>query len=72
MFGMEVEYLDHINGLDDAGGEHTGGTAINKGLDSGPNTNRFSLLLVSHLLRLKVKSENSNGGGEETKKAFWV
>ena len=44
----EVEHLDHINGLDDAGGEHSRGAAINKGLDSGPNAGRLGLLIVSH------------------------
>ena len=42
--------LDHIDGLDDAGGEHTRGTAIDEGLHSGPDTGGFRLLLVSHLL----------------------
>lgn len=45
---MEVEYLDHINGLNDTGGEHAGGTAINKGLDGGPNGGEGGFLIVSH------------------------
>lgn len=40
--------LDHIDGLDDAGGEHTGGTAIDEGLHRGPDSGGFGLLLVSH------------------------
>lgn len=32
-----VRYLDHVNGLDDAGGEHPGGPAVNEGLDRLPD-----------------------------------
>lgn len=43
-------YLDHIDRLDDAGGEHAGSTSVGEGLDGGPDAGGgLGLLLVSHL-----------------------
>ena len=43
-------HLDHIDGLNDAGGEHAGGSTIDERLDGGPHagSSRLALLLVSH------------------------
>lgn len=43
-------YLDHVDRLDNASGEHTGGTAIDEGLHGIPDTNRSYFFLFRHLL----------------------
>lgn len=40
--------LDHINGLDDTSSKHSSASAIDEGLDSGPDTRGLRLLLISH------------------------
>lgn len=47
--GNVKRYLDHVNRLDDASREHTGGSAIDEGLHGGPDTNRGDFLLLRHL-----------------------
>lgn len=47
--GNIKRYLDHVNRLDDASREHTGGSAIDEGLHGGPDTNRGDFLLLRHL-----------------------
>lgn len=44
-----LTYLDHVNGLDNASGEHTRGTAIDERLHSSPDTNWCYFLLLRHL-----------------------
>jgi hypothetical protein len=54
MGGGARDYLDHVDGLDDAGGEHPGGAAVDEGLDGLPDAGRGRrrlrlLLRIRHL-----------------------
>lgn len=53
-------HLDHIDGLDDAGSEHTRGSAIDEGLNGWPDTS-LGLILVSHNLDLKSERVRAQG-----------
>lgn len=73
-----VRYLDHVDRLDDAGGEHPGGPAVNEGLDRLPDAGGGRgrrrrllglLLRVRHPhLRIGLRSARlgSGGGGERS------
>ena len=65
---MAHPYLDHVDGLDNAGGEHPGGAAIDEWLDRLPDAaghrRHLLLLRVRHLLRsLPARSGLDRGGG---------
>jgi hypothetical protein len=65
--GVRV-YLDHVDGLDDAGGEHPGGAAVDEGLDGLPDAGRGRrrlrlLLRFRHLLLLIPDPSGSRGSG---------
>ena len=71
-----MRYLDHVDGLDDAGGEHPGGAAVDEGLDRLPDAGgrhrRLLLLLrVRHLSPgsgLALRSARLGQGAERTRR----
>jgi hypothetical protein len=46
-------YLDHVDGLDDAGGEHAGGAAVDEGFHGLPPATRRDHLLLLRLRHLR-------------------
>lgn len=58
-------YLDHIDGLDDAGGEHAWSSTVNEGLDCMPRA-AGGFLLLSHLSwsRFQAPSREREGDKE--------
>lgn len=57
-----ITNLDHIDRLDDAGGEHTGGTAIDEGFDGGPDSGLALWLPLCHLRSRDQSSKEREKG----------
>jgi hypothetical protein len=69
-------YLDHVDGLDDAGSEHPGGAAVDEGLDGLPDASRGRrrlrlLLRVRHLPLLPDPSGSLCDGLARERKRRW-
>ena len=66
--------LDHINRLDDTSSEHPSSSAIDEGLDSGPDARGFGLLLISHFPEIQSDREQrkrEGGRRQRGRKRVW-
>jgi hypothetical protein len=66
---VEAHYLDHVDGLDGAGGEHLEGTAVDEGLDQLSDTGGRHRSL--QLLLLPEIREASLGGDQRRNMREW-